>query len=78
MTKLPLIPEGKMRDKRPADPIVLAMNDQMQCHAYGPFHSEQDALLWAQVKNSDPSEREYQYTVIALLPASITIRGGRR
>lgn len=34
-----------MKDTRPATPIVLAMNDRMQCHAYGPFRSEQDAEL---------------------------------
>lgn len=59
-----------------ASPIVLAINSAMQCHAFGPFHSERDAALWAKAKNDDPAERDYQYVVIAMMPAGITIRGG--
>ena len=61
-----------------ATPIVLAMNSQMQCHAYGPFHSEQDAEIWAKAQNDNPTEREYQYVVIAMLPARVTISATRR
>lgn len=64
--------------KSAVQPIVLAMNDRMQCHAYGPFHSAQDAEIWAKAQNDDLGEREYQYVVIPMLAARVTISAPRR
>ena len=63
-----------MRTQTPR-PIVLAMDSQMRCHAYGPFGDEREANLWVQAQ--DELHRDLSFTVIALVPARVTASPAR-
>ena len=63
-----------MRTKAPR-PIVLAMDSQMACTAYGPFIDEREATLWVQTQ--DELHRDLSFTVIALVPARVTASPAR-
>ena len=54
-------------------PIVLAIDSHMQCHAYGPFLSEQEAELWRKAQDDNPRNADWQYVVIPLAPASVRV-----
>jgi hypothetical protein len=59
--------------KATPQPIVLAMNSRMECHAYGPFPTEQEADLWKEAQDRDSANAEWQYVLIPLMPAHVRV-----